>query len=229
MTKAMLYAMNKLPAKVRDLKGKRYGRLTVQKFLWLQRDGAVWQCECSCGSVTTVRAGDLKSGNTKSCGCQRIEISREINLKHGITSGLKHNEYPKTYKIWRGIINRCCTPTCSSFHNYGGRGITVCETWRTSYEAFIADMGECPLGHSIERINVDGNYEPSNCMWIPIKDQARNRRNTVLVILDGKEMIQADAARLLGVKPATIFYWRKGKQKKPDHINLIFPNQALTQ
>lgn len=229
MLEAVDYAMTKLPPKVKDLKGLCFGQLTVQEFICLKHDGALWKCQCSCGNTATVRAGDLKSGNTKSCGCRRMEALRKASIRHGAACGLKHNEYPRTYKIWRAIINRCCTSTCSSFRNYGGRGITVCETWRNSYETFIADMGECPSGHSIERIDVNGNYEPSNCMWIPIKDQVRNRRNTVLVVLDGKEMIQADAARLLGVKPATVFYWRKGKQKKPDHINLIFPDQTLTQ
>lgn len=225
---AMLYVMNQLPPKVRNLKGQQFGRLTARKFIELKHDGAVWECDCSCGNITTVRAGDLKSKNTKSCGCQRKEVIRKLSTKHGVTSNLSHDQYPKTYKIWRGIVNRCCTPSCSSFHNYGGRGIAVCEAWRNSYEAFISDMGECPVGYSIERIDVNGNYEPSNCTWIPLQDQVKNRRNTVLVLLDGKEMLQAEAARVLGVNPSTIFYWRKGKQKKPSHIDLVFL-QSITQ
>jgi hypothetical protein len=225
---AIAHTMNPLPPKVKNLKGNVFGRLTIQEFVRLSHDGALWKCACACGNETTVKAGDLKSGNTKSCGCQRSEVIRKANLKHGITCGLKHNEYPKTYKIWRSIVNRCCTSSSSSFHDYGGRGITVCEAWRSSYEAFIGDMGECPAGYSIERIDVNGNYEPNNCTWIPLQDQVKNRRNTVLVLLDGKEMLQAEAARELGVNPSTIFYWRKGKQKKPSHIDLVFL-QTITQ
>ena len=225
---AMLYVMNQLPPKVRNLKGQQFGRLTARKFIELKRDGAVWECECSCGSITTVRAGDLKSGNTKSCGCQRSEVARKLNTKHGVTSNLSHDQYPKTYKIWRGIVNRCCTPSCSSFHNYGGRGILVCEAWRNSYQVFLDDMGECPPGFSIERIDVDGHYEPGNCKWIELEEQGKNRRNTVWVELNGEKMIQADAAKRLGLHPATLCDWHRGRCPKPSHVDLVFL-QAVTQ
>lgn len=215
--------MPKLPPKVRNLEGNVYGHLTAQKFIELGTEGAVWECLCACGNRTKVRASDLKSGNTKSCGCQRLRFIGDSTAKHGATRGLHHKEYPKTYKIWRGILNRCYTPSCSSYHNYGGRGIKVCDEWRDSYEAFARDMGECPDGHSVERLDVNGDYSPDNCVWIPLKDQARNRRASVVVELDGERMLQADAARRLGVHPATICMWRKGRREKPKHINLIFP------
>lgn len=220
--------MTMLPPKVKDLKGNTYGRLTVQEFLRLSRDGALWDCVCICGNTKIIKAGDLKSGNTQSCGCQRSEAIKKLNMTHGVTSNLKHNQYPKTYKIWRGIINRCCTTSCSSFRDYGGRGISVCETWRNSYQAFLDDMGECPPGFSIERLDVNGHYEPGNCKWIELTKQVKNRRNTVWVELNGEKMIQADAAKCLGVHPATLCDWHKGRCAKPPHIDLVFL-QTITQ
>lgn len=218
-----------LPPKVKDLAGATFSDLTVKSFVKLIKGkGASWLCECQCGSLTEVFAGDLKSGNTKSCGCRRKRLSKERSTRHGQTSGLDHKDYPRVYKIWRSMLNRCYTRSSSCYQNYGGRGITVCDNWRHSFDTFYIDMGEPPEGWSLERIDVNKGYSKENCKWIPFSLQAQNKRNNVRVLLNGEEMVQAEAARRLGYHPSTLVDWRKGRTRKPSHINLVFIDQTIT-
>lgn len=219
-----------LPPKVKDLTGVAFNELTVKSFEELIKGkGAVWLCECQCGALTKVFAGDLKSGNTKSCGCRRKRLNKERSTRHSQTSGLSHKDYPRVYKIWRSMLNRCYTPSSSCYQNYGGRGVTVCDEWRHDFDRFYFDMGEPPEGWSLERVDVNKGYSKENCKWIPFSLQAQNRRDSVRVLLNGEEMVQAEAARRLGRHPSTLIDWRKGRTRKPSHINLIFIDQTITQ
>lgn len=159
--------------RVVNLLGQTFGRLTVIK----QADarsphGVMWVCRCACGRESTVRGKHLRAGRTQSCGCLQSEQTSVRTQTHG-------RSRTRVYRIWRAMINRCHYPRYPERHLYGGRGIVVCERWRESFEAFLADMGE-PAPHlSIDRIDPDGNYEAGNCRWATAAEQARNRRVVV--------------------------------------------------
>lgn len=154
-----------------DLIGKRYDRLTVVDRLSNDRQNKrTWLCVCDCGSETKARTSHLTSGNVRSCGCKLYD-----RITHG------HYGTP-TYVSWYNMKSRCNNPKATRFDDYGGRGISVCERW-DKFENFLADMGERPEGMSIDRINVNGNYEPGNCRWATRSEQELNkRRNTVVAL-----------------------------------------------
>lgn len=153
-----------------DLVGQRFGRLTVIARAGTRKDRAVyWSCQCECGGTTLVVSKHLLSGESQSCGCLKNDLLRERSTTHGAT------RYPE-YEIWQAMIGRCSRPASSGYRNYGGRGIAVCERWRDSFEAFLADVGRRPSPlHSIDRIDNDGNYEPGNVRWATREQQVRNR------------------------------------------------------
>lgn len=155
--------------KLIDLTGVRFGRLMVIEKAVLEKPGqAKWVCKCDCGKIISVRSQDLRNTRTQSCGCLR----NELISKHKLS---RTNEY----HIWIGIKARCNQPNSKGYHNYGGRGIKLCERWER-FENFLEDMGPRPSpSHSIDRINVNGNYEPSNCRWATTLEQARNKRKEI--------------------------------------------------
>lgn len=129
---------------------------------------------CDCGKIFLAYPYDVKRGFVKSCGCLRIKTTRllgEKNVVHGYARGKK----TPTYISWRAMVQRCTDPRTIGWKNYGGRGIKVCDRWR-SFENFLKDMGNRPQGTWIDRINNEGNYEPGNCRWVTPKSQAQNRR-----------------------------------------------------
>jgi hypothetical protein len=158
----------------RDLTGIKFGRLTAIKPIAVIRPKGIviWACSCECGGYTEIKLGALISGNTKSCGC----ITRE-RLRSGVnrrTHGLTHSS---EYKAWDSMRYRCANPKHKSYALYGGRGITVCDRWQVSFDNFYADMGPKPSAkHSLDRIDVNGNYEPGNCRWATWSEQRRNQR-----------------------------------------------------
>jgi hypothetical protein len=172
---------------LRNLVGQRFGRLVV-----VARDGsrssfAAWSCQCDCGKTKTVIGVSLTGGKTTSCGCYAIEACRAVLVTHGMTK-------TRTWSSWSDMLKRCRNPNATGYENYGGRGITVCARWET-FENFIADMGECPPGLTLERENVDRDYEPSNCRWATKAEQQNNKRNTRWVEIDGQRMSLGQACK----------------------------------
>lgn len=157
-----------------NLTGNRYGRLVV---IGCAGNNAhkqrTWLCQCDCGETNTVVGGSLVSGLTRSCGCLKNDTIRAIRLKHGHSSGRKRST---EYTAWKNMKIRCGYPDYKAFHHYGGRGITICKRWLNSFENFLADMGPKPFGLTLDRINTNGNYRPSNCRWATWKQQRANRR-----------------------------------------------------
>jgi hypothetical protein len=134
---------------------------------------------CDCGSVVSVFPYNLRTGNTRSCGCLHREVTSATNSTHRMSRTAEHSS-------WSKAKSRCHAPTDAAFADYGGRGIVMCERWRNSFETFLADMGPRPSPkHSIDRIDVNGNYEPGNCRWATAKQQANNTRRTRFVTAFG--------------------------------------------
>lgn len=154
---------------------------------------------CQCGTEKEVKRTLLVNGIAKSCGCLGVEHGHRLGRSH-----LRHGQCKsRTYTVWSLMKARCSNSTKPRWEDYGGRGITVCERWQ-KFENFLEDMGERPPNTSIERIDNDGNYEPGNCKWGTLAEQARNKRTNVFVVLQGTRMILTDAAVVLGSSPPTI-------------------------
>lgn len=160
-----------------DVSGRRFGRLLVlsRTAPSTTRREARWMCSCSCGGRVVVTGSRLRLGKTRSCGCLRREIARSVHTTHGHGSAARGQS--PTYRSWASMIARCTMPSNGrNWKWYGGRGVTVCPDWRDSFEAFLCDMGPRPAGHSLDRVNSDGNYEPGNCRWATPIEQAANRK-----------------------------------------------------
>lgn len=173
--------------KLRDRVGERVGRLLVLRRAddHIQANGrrrVMWECRCVCGTKLLIEAGNLREGHSTSCGCLVKDNCASIgktNLRHGRTK-------TREWLAWRGAKDRCFNPNTPQYKNYGARGIAVCARWKNSFERFLTDMGECPPKHTLERINVNGNYSPSNCKWATVKEQIRNRTCTPRIKYKGK-------------------------------------------
>lgn len=179
--------------KVEDWVGRVFGRLQVAGLERIKGAGTVLVCQCVCGNVVRCKAHNLASGGTGSCGC----LWKEQITTHGMTK-------TRAYVIWKAMKDRCYSPKRYHYHNYGGRGIKVCDRWRDSFENFIADMGEPPDGHTIDRIDNNGNYEPSNCRWATYETQLNNTRSNRMITAFGKTQSMTLWAREYGLPVTTL-------------------------
>lgn len=183
-----------------DMVGRRFGRLTVL------RKSAVrmgkFMCRCDCGNIAVVIGGNLRRGNTTSCGCRHSEIARS-NIKHGMARG---GQVSPEHACWSAMLSRCENPNDAAFDAYGGAGVEVCEAWH-SFVKFYADVVRRPSpNHSLDRYpNPHGNYEPGNVRWATAQQQSRNRRTNVLVQYRGRQMCLAEACELAGIKYGTAY------------------------
>jgi hypothetical protein len=160
-----------------DLTGQRFGRLVVKKLAGTQGTKRTWLCQCECGRKLIVTGSNLRTGNTNSCGCLHREHAIERGRNSRTHGNWTNGRASPTYRSWRSMHDRCKHPYMNGFEYYGGRGISVCDSWKY-FETFLSDMGERPAGHSLDRINPDGNYEPNNCRWATRLEQRHNRRRT---------------------------------------------------
>lgn len=186
----------------KDLTGQKFGRLTVLERTENYRapngtSGAMWLCQCDCGNVLKVRAPDLKSGHTRSCGC--LHRDNKPNLTHGLSRTRLSN-------IWHNMKQRCLNPSNPGYSGYGGRGIILCDEWKEDFKPFydwaMANGYDDKL--SLDRIDVNGNYEPSNCRWATQKEQCNNTRINRYVLYEGKEYTMAELARHLNINYSSV-------------------------
>lgn len=166
-----------------DMTGKVFGKLKVVERAGSSHDGrALWKCKClNCGKVIVATGRALRSGDKKSCGCLVKEVNSNLHKTHGKTGS-------RLYRIWSGMKDRCLNKSLKDYKNYGGRGISVCSEWLNNFEVFNKWAMENGYQENltIDRINVNGNYEPNNCRWVTQKEQANNTRFNVYITYEGR-------------------------------------------
>ena len=187
-----------------DLTGQRFGRLVVlrqgkSKILPSGQIVKTWVCLCDCGNETTVYQQHLKRGDTKSCGCFLSEESRKRKTTHGETK-------TRLYKIWDGMRQRCKNPNDAAFRHYGARGISICKEWDNylKFKEWALSHGYCE-DLSIDRVDVNGNYEPSNCRWANAYEQSNNKTTSHYLEFDGKKQTIAQWAKELNMPMETLY------------------------
>lgn len=187
----------KAMGKLQNLTGKTVGKITVVRFHGTTGSGRTlmnrWLCKClACGHEFTARTGSINSG---SVGCK--PCSWEDKKTHGMWRSPE-------FSTWQGIQQRCYNPKDDKYHNYGGRGIIVCDRWMQSFQNFYSDMGARPYKKTLDRINVNGNYEPENCRWATNKEQQNNRRNNTYLTFNRETLTQKQWCERLGLKESTV-------------------------
>jgi len=172
--------------------GDRYGKLMVLNDGENIERRKYFLCKCDCGNITTIRS-DAISGGTQSCGCITKEIASKFWKKHGMRN-------KRIYNIWHGMKQRCLNNNNPGFKDYGGRGISICEEWEDASNFFEwAFRNGYTNEMTIERIDNNGNYEPSNCMWIKQSEQLRNTRSSVKITFNGLTLCRRDWAKKIGI------------------------------
>ena len=186
----------------KDISGERFGRLTAIEPIGKTKAGnIIWRCKCDCGNIKDVSTKYLGHG-TSSCGCYKREVHADMLRTHGKSDS-------KLFPVWNTMIGRCTNPNAHEYENYGGRGIKVCDEWQSFenfYEWAIAngyDENSDRKNSTLDRINVDGNYEPLNCRFVSMKTQQRNKRSNVLVTYNGETHCLSEWAEIAGIRYGT--------------------------
>ena len=179
--------------------GQKFGRLTIIRETQRRAKKRYFLCRCDCGNERTVRLVAMRAGEVKSCGCLRNEQNRVANMSHGLWG-------TSLYWSWHSMKDRCLNPNCAVYKHYGARGIAVCDDWM-GFEAFRdwALSNSYKEGLTIERIDVNGNYEPDNCTWIPMSEQSNNKRSSRIITFRDKTMNLKKWADHLGLRPSVLW------------------------
>ncbi len=196
-------------SQAKDITGQRFGELTVlrlhHKKPRYKKNGAIhsyrlyYECKCDCGNMCIVNSDELLHGKTKSCGCYRREKARNDFSIHNLTN-------TRLYNTWTHMKGRCLNPTDAAYKNYGGRGITVCQEWQDDFINFYnwAMANGYTKKLTIDRININGNYEPKNCRWVDMKTQGRNKRTNVTLPYNGETHCLKEWAEIVNIKVGTL-------------------------
>ena len=190
--------------KLIDITNKKFGRLLVlyaaEHNPKRKKKEKYWTCLCDCGTIKDINGYSLRVGDTKSCGCYVKERIKNQNLSHGMVNS-------KEYKSWLHMKYRCLNKNSKKYKIYGGRGIKVCDKWINSFEEFLKDVGFAPSSiHTLDRIDVNGNYEPSNCRWATPLEQSANKRNTIYIEYENELVPMCTLARILGINYK--YFWK---------------------
>lgn len=191
------FSMKKL-----DLTGQKFGKWEAIK------PGAkpsYWLCKCECGNEVEVFIGSLRNGKSLGClRCQSKWMSESGQASKNATIHGMHKSY--TYNSWKAMKERCTNPNHDQYEYYGGAGTTVCDQWFNSFQQFYDDMGERPEDCTLDRIDVNGNYEPGNCRWATVEEQNRNKTNTIYVIWENNKIALRDLYMQLDLNSKGIPY-----------------------
>lgn len=198
-------------SKLIDLTGQKFGRLTVVQKIKSNTKNSRWLCHCTCGNQISVSRVHLINGHCKSCGCYQKEVASELAKTYKTTHGLSKH---KLYKVWDSMRYRCRNENCHAYADYGGRGIQVCEEWLTNFESFYfwAVNNGYEEGLTLDRKDVNGGYDPTNCRWVTMKKQGNNRRTTVNLTLNGKTKSMKQWAEEYGISYNVL----QKRLRKPD-------------
>lgn len=212
--------------KTQNLVGQRFGRLIVIERYICDGKQPKWLCQCDCGNEKIVFGTHLKQGTTKSCGCLGKEMAPERGRKSKLGErSLKHGDFgTRLYGVWTAMKRRCQNPNVKHYKDYGGRGILVCSEWQEyiPFKEWAMSSGY-KEGLSLDRIDVNGNYEPSNCRWVTMFEQEQNRRNTVHIEYNGKMYTIREAADITGLSYRTI----KGRVERGWSGERIFETKIM--
>jgi hypothetical protein len=214
-----------MPNISKDVAGKRFDMLVAVEVVGKRQKANLWKCVCDCGNETFAIVSQLTRGDRTSCGCKRKKIRqpRPDLSKRNKERAIHSMSGGYTYSSWQSMKSRCYDKNDKDYPRWGGRGITVCEAWRNSFIEFYKDMGERPEGHTIDRVNNEGNYEPNNCRWAIPKVQSNNTRKNYYVEYMGRtQTVKQWAEELKGTEYKTILYrLRKGWDT---HLALTTPS-----
>jgi hypothetical protein len=183
-----------------DHTGSKYGRLTAVSISCRENGKTMWFFSCECGNIAEAPIKSVLSGNTQSCGC----LAREVVVARNSTHGLSR-KHPTEYRSWKDMRARCSNPRNDDYADYGGRGIRVCAEWN-DFAVFYKAMGDRPDGATLDRIDVNGNYDPANCRWADAIEQANNKRNNHIIQHQGQSRTLAEWCKIFDIEPSKVRY-----------------------